>query len=99
MIAISRALVGNPALVLLDELSTGLAPLIVAELLEHVARLTDHGVTVIVVEQFARAVLPMVDKAGLLIGGTLEIESPSVVEARLHETYLGGAQLTTTTPR
>jgi branched-chain amino acid transport system ATP-binding protein len=89
MLAIARALAPDPALVLLDELSSGLAPLIVAELLEHVSALTDEGVTVIVVEQFAHAVIPIVDSAGLLVNGQLRVGSPKEIDEQLHAAYLG----------
>ena len=58
MLAMARALAPNPALLLLDELSMGLAPLIVEELYEIVAQVAHEGVSILVVEQFARAVLP-----------------------------------------
>ena len=57
MLAMSRALATDPALLLLDELSMGLAPLIVEELYERVADLARSGLSILIVEQFAQAVL------------------------------------------
>ena len=57
MLAMARALATDPALLLLDELSMGLAPLIVGELYEIVAQVAQEGVSILVVEQFARTVL------------------------------------------
>src|SRR4029079_13363592 len=57
MLAMARALATNPALLLLDELSMGLAPLVVEQLYEIVAQVASEGVSILVVEQFARAVL------------------------------------------
>ncbi len=57
MLAVARAIASDPAVLLLDELSMGLAPVIVEELYEVVARIASEGVTVLVVEQFARMAL------------------------------------------
>ena len=63
MLAIARGLAVDPALLLIDELSMGLAPLIVAELYELVAGIARDGVSILVVEQFARTVLGVADLA------------------------------------
>ena len=63
MLSLARALATNPVILLLDELSMGLAPLIVAELYQQVAAIAAEGVSVLVVEQFARTVLGVADQA------------------------------------
>ena len=62
----ARALATDPAVLLLDELSMGLAPIVVAELYEIVAQLAAGGVSILVVEQFARAVLGVADRAAIV---------------------------------
>jgi branched-chain amino acid transport system ATP-binding protein len=61
MLAIGRALMGEPQLLLLDEPSLGLAPLFVAEILQVIDRLREQGMTILLVEQNARAALAMAD--------------------------------------
>ncbi len=69
MLALSRALGTDPAVLLLDELSMGLAPMIVSRMYETVAELVEGGLSVLVAEQFARAVLPIADTAALMLHG------------------------------
>jgi branched-chain amino acid transport system ATP-binding protein len=69
MLALARALATDPAVLLLDELSLGLAPLTVGRLYEHVAEIARQGVAVLVVEQFATAVLGIADHAAVLVRG------------------------------
>ena len=69
MLAMARGLATNPALLLLDELSMGLAPLVVEELYEIVAQIAREGVSILVVEQFARTVLGVADLAAVLVHG------------------------------
>ena len=91
MLALSRALGTNPALLLLDELSMGLAPLIVAEMYEVVAQLASEGISVLLAEQFARVVLPIADRAALFAQGqVVAVGTPSEVEEELSKHYLGG---------
>lgn len=93
MLALARGLATDPALLLLDELSMGLAPLIVEQLYEHVVEIARSGVTVVVVEQFARTVLSVADHAahmdhGRVVGlGTTEELAETLAEA-----YFGGAE-------
>ena len=90
MLAMSRALSTNPALLLLDELSMGLAPLIVGELYEAVAHLSEQGVSILVVEQFARTVLGIADWAAIMLHGRItRIGRPAELEAELSTAYLG----------
>ena len=90
MLALARGLATRPALLLLDELSMGLAPLIVEELYAEVAAIAATGVSIIVVEQFAHAVLGVADLAGVLVQGRIgALDVPSEVEAQLSTAYLG----------
>jgi branched-chain amino acid transport system ATP-binding protein len=72
MCAIARALMSGPKLVLLDEPSMGLAPVIVAQVFELVRRLRDEGYTVLIVEQNVRQVLKIADRAYLLEAGRIK---------------------------
>jgi branched-chain amino acid transport system ATP-binding protein len=91
MLSIARAIATNPALLLLDELSMGLAPLIVEQLYEVVRRIAREGVSVLVVEQFAKTVLGVADLAAIMVGGRVTLTgTPSQVEAGLQSAYLGG---------
>jgi len=91
MLAMSRALATDPAVLLLDELSMGLAPLIVGELYEIVQQVAAFGVSILVVEQFATAVLGIADLAAIMLHGEITaIGAPSEIEAALSSAYLGG---------
>ena len=72
MLAISRALVTNPHVLYLDELSMGLAPLIVAELYELVTGLANQGMTILLVEQFVTTALAVADHAAIMVHGRIE---------------------------
>ncbi|CAN5719136.1 ABC transporter ATP-binding protein [soil metagenome] len=90
MLAMARALATDPAVLLLDELSMGLAPIIVGELYELVAQLAADGVSILVVEQFARAVLGIADVAAIVTHGRVtSVGHPADVEAELSAAYLG----------
>ena len=90
MLSMSRALSTNPKLLLLDELSMGLAPIIVKDLYGIVSQLAEEGIGVLVVEQFARTVLGVATRAGILINGKIISEgSPSELEDQLSDAYLG----------
>jgi branched-chain amino acid transport system ATP-binding protein len=69
MLAISRALTGETKVLLLDEISMGLAPIIVAHLYELVGAIAAGGVTVVVVEQFAETALGVADRAAIMLHG------------------------------
>jgi branched-chain amino acid transport system ATP-binding protein len=91
MLALSRALAGDPAVLLLDELSMGLAPLIVEQLYEVVAQIASEGVSILVVEQFAQAVLAVADVAAIMLHGRItRTGAPGEIEAELSAAYLGG---------
>lgn len=74
MLAISRALAGETKVLLLDEISMGLAPIIVAHLYELVGAIAAGGVTVVVVEQFAETALGMADRAAIMLHGRIAHE-------------------------
>ncbi|EYB69461.1 ABC transporter-like protein [Deinococcus phoenicis] len=93
MLAIGRALMGKPRLLLLDEPSLGLAPLIVRDILRIVQGLRGGGVTVLLVEQNARASLAISDEAYVLETGQVSLHGPAAELARneaLGASYLGG---------
>jgi len=91
MLAMARGMATEPALLILDELSMGLAPIIVAELYEMVAQVAKSGVSILVVEQFASTVLGVADYAAIMVHGRIErIGRPDELEADLSKAYLGG---------
>lgn len=77
MVAISRALLGSPGLVLLDEPSQGLAPKIVQDVMKTVTRLKDEGIAVLIVEQNALAALEVSDRAYVMDRGRIIHEGPA----------------------
>ncbi|WP_280434520.1 ABC transporter ATP-binding protein [Nocardia carnea] len=91
MLALARGLATDPAVLLLDELSMGLAPLVVERLYEQVAEIARQGVAVLIVEQFAAAVLDIADTAAVLVRGRVEHRGPPDLELRnqLATLYLG----------
>jgi branched-chain amino acid transport system ATP-binding protein len=90
MLAMARGLAVDPAVLLLDELSMGLAPKVVAELYELVAEIAASGVSVLVVEQFAWAVLEVAAYAAVLRQGrVVAVGQPGDVADDLHAAYLG----------
>ena len=91
MLAMSRALATDPALILLDELSMGLAPIVVQQLYEIVDQVAQEGVSILVVEQFARAVLGIADRAAIMVHGEItRVGTPAELEHALSDAYLGG---------
>ena len=91
MLALSRALSTDPALILLDEVSMGLAPLIVENLFSIVRKLTRTGVTIVVVEQFADIVLDFADSIVLMTQGKVRMSGPpKQVKRHIESAYLGG---------
>jgi branched-chain amino acid transport system ATP-binding protein len=87
---LSRALSTNPRLLLLDEISMGLAPLLVAELYRVVAQIAREGFAILLVEQFAATALAVAERAAVMIHGRIEMEgSPAEVAAAAGALYLG----------
>lgn len=92
MLAIGRALMNNPKILLLDEPSLGLAPLLVTEILEIVSAIAKDGVTIVIVEQNAAQTLKIADYAYVLEVGSLKMEGPAedlANDPHLAEAYLG----------
>jgi branched-chain amino acid transport system ATP-binding protein len=91
MLALSRALVTDPAVLLLDELSMGLAPIVVQQLYEIVAQVAAEGISILVVEQFAQAVLGIADRAAIMVTGEItRVGTPAEMQSELSSAYLGG---------
>jgi branched-chain amino acid transport system ATP-binding protein len=93
MLALGRALMGRPKLLMLDEPSLGLAPRIVREVFRTIIRLREHEVSLLVVEQNARAALQIADYGYVIEQGRVVLEGPaSVLQAdeRVVSSYLGG---------
>jgi branched-chain amino acid transport system ATP-binding protein len=94
MLALGRALMSSPRVLMLDEPSLGLAPLVVQEILGFVRALRDEGVSILLVEQNARAALESSDHGYVLETGEVALSGASrdlAVDARVQATYLGGA--------
>jgi len=94
MLALGRALMSKPRLLMLDEPSLGLAPLIVREIFHIIASLRETGVAILLVEQNARAALETADRAHVLETGEMTLSGPAkdlIHDRRVVETYLGGA--------
>ncbi|RPH65650.1 MAG: ABC transporter ATP-binding protein [Burkholderiales bacterium] len=97
MLALGRALMGKPRLLMLDEPSLGLAPRIVRDIMHIVADLRKTGVSILLVEQNARAALQVADYGYVLETGEIALEGPSsslAGNARVAESYLGLASRT-----
>jgi branched-chain amino acid transport system ATP-binding protein len=93
MLAVGRALMGSPRLLLLDEPSMGLAPVLVDLIFDTIQTIRDQGTTVLVVEQNALAALRIADYAYLVESGNLKLEGPGSELAKNDEivrAYLGG---------
>jgi branched-chain amino acid transport system ATP-binding protein len=89
MLAMSRALTANPDVLLLDEISMGLAPVVATELFGLVRQIADDGTPVLLVEQFARTALEIADTVSVMSQGRIRVTgSPDEVRDRVLETYL-----------
>ncbi|HSC64719.1 MAG TPA: ABC transporter ATP-binding protein [Caldimonas sp.] len=95
MLAVGRALMGRPRLLMLDEPSLGLAPLVVRDIFATIAALRATGVTILLVEQNARAALEVADYGYVLEMGEIALEGPAddlARDPRVIETYLGASR-------
>jgi branched-chain amino acid transport system ATP-binding protein len=95
MLAVGRALMSRPRLLMLDEPSLGLAPLVVRDIFKTIAGLRATGVTILLVEQNARAALEVADHGYVLEMGEIALEGPAAELAkdpRVIDTYLGQAR-------
>ncbi|MGN7859218.1 ABC transporter ATP-binding protein [Microbacterium sp. 22303] len=93
MVAIGRAIIGGPKLLLLDEPSMGLAPLVVKQVMETIQAVNAHGTTVLLVEQNARAALRIADRAYVVETGRATLSGSAAelaADARVVDAYLGG---------
>ncbi len=95
MLAVGRSLMSRPSLLMLDEPSLGLAPLVVREIFGIINELRKTGVTIVLVEQNARAALAVADYAYVLEMGGIGLHGPAAelaVDPRVIDTYLGAAR-------
>ncbi len=93
MLAIGRALIAGPKMLMLDEPSMGLAPLIVAQVMNVISDIRHEGTTVLLVEQNARAALKVTDRAYVIEDGATTIEGNAkdmIADPRIIDAYLGG---------
>jgi branched-chain amino acid transport system ATP-binding protein len=94
MLAMARAVMLNPDVVLLDEPSMGLAPILVAEVFRIIERLKSEGVTMLLVEQFAAAALAVADYGYVLENGRISVHGPATQlrdDPAVKAAYLGGS--------
>ncbi|NCY11875.1 MAG: ABC transporter ATP-binding protein, partial [Burkholderiaceae bacterium] len=92
MVAIARAMMARPKLLLLDEPSMGLAPLMVETIFGVIQNLNQHGMTILLVEQNARLALSMADRAYVLESGVITLSGTAnelLNDDRVREAYLG----------
>jgi branched-chain amino acid transport system ATP-binding protein len=93
MLAMSRALSTGPRVLLLDEMSMGLAPIVVRELFDLVASLRNEGIGVLLVEQFAHAALAIADRAAVMVHGSISFDgTPVEIRRHIEASYLGGTR-------
>jgi branched-chain amino acid transport system ATP-binding protein len=101
MLALGRGWMAKPQLLLMDEPSLGLAPLMTREIFRVSSRLREHGTTILVVEQNARAALALSDRAYVMESGRVVLEGNSsalAVDERVQKAYLGKVPLPNPSP-
>ncbi len=92
MLAVARGLMGAPKVLMIDELSLGLAPVLVLQLFESLRRLREEGITVLIVEQNVQMALAVSDYAFVLAEGRVELQGPSrqlAKDPHVQKAYLG----------
>ncbi|MDC8783813.1 ABC transporter ATP-binding protein [Roseateles koreensis] len=92
MLAVGRAMMGQPKVLMLDEPSLGLAPLVVRDIFRTIERLRETGVSILLIEQNARAALEVADYAYVLETGEISLHGPArdlATDVRVIESYLG----------
>ncbi|HET6561620.1 MAG TPA: ABC transporter ATP-binding protein [Marmoricola sp.] len=92
MLAVGRALIAGPRLLMLDEPSMGLAPLVVAQIMALISDINERGTSVLLVEQNARAALRIADRAYVVENGSTTLEGPAselAGDSRVVDAYLG----------
>ena len=93
MLAVARALMGNPKLLILDEPSMGLAPVLVDMIFETIVKINEQGTTILLVEQNALAALQVADRAYVLESGTIKLSGDAkdlISDPEVTKAYLGG---------
>ena len=92
MLALARAYVANPSVVLLDEVSMGLAPKVVEEIFDHLRQLARTGISLLIVEQYVAQALDLADYVYILDRGRLTYvgEPSEISEEQIAHSYLGG---------
>jgi branched-chain amino acid transport system ATP-binding protein len=91
MLALSRAFIGEPSVVLLDEVSMGLAPRVVEEIFRALKRLSERGIALLLVEQYVSRALDLADSVNMLDRGQISYSGPTtgLDEATVLKGYLG----------
>ena len=95
MLAIGQALMSGPKIVLLDEPSLGLAPIVVSSVLDTMSKLSAHGISVLLVEQSVRLAQRFADELYVIDGGNMQLvrkEGQELDEKALQVAYLGGRE-------
>jgi branched-chain amino acid transport system ATP-binding protein len=93
MLALARGLMSEPKLILMDEPSMGLAPLIIQNIAQTIRDLKNHGATIVLVEQMASVALQLADRAYVLENGRVKLSGSGAELARnpeVRKAYLGG---------
>jgi branched-chain amino acid transport system ATP-binding protein len=93
MLAIGRALMAQPKLLLLDEPSTGLAPLLVREIFGKIVKLRESGTTILLIEQNAKMALDIADRGYVLENGRITVQGTReqlIENEKVKQAYLGG---------
>ena len=95
MLAIARSLMGRPSLLMMDEPSMGLAPIIVSKLAEYIKKINEQGVTILLVEQNAKMALSIGHRGYVMERGQVTMSGPCadlIARKEVVEAYLGGAE-------